>query len=107
MATRSDSKRYVLLYEDVELGAVTHEDSDFPHCSGTWRPHTGADNPEIRSFIRAYVEYSEHADSLMTPDVTPASQAYMLEKEPEFQDLIESTEWALRDEAGVRDGILI
>ena len=97
----------MLLYGDVELGEVTHQDSDFPKCFGTWRPYPHADNPEIRSFIRAYVEYSEHADSLMTPDVTPASQAYMLEREPEFEDLIESTEWGLRDEDGVRHGILI
>ena len=87
--------------------SVTHRDSDFPHCSGTWHPNPQADNPEIRSFIGAYVEYSEHADSLMTPDVTSASEAYMLEREPEFEDLIESTDWALRDDDGVRDGILI
>ena len=31
----------------------------------------------------------------------------MLEREPEFEDLIESTEWALRDEDGVRHGLLI
>jgi hypothetical protein len=31
----------------------------------------------------------------------------MLEREPEFEERIESTEWALRDEDGVRDGILI
>ena len=99
----------MLLYGDVELGEVTHQDSDFPSCSGTWRPHSNADNPEIRSFIRAYVEYCEHADSLMTPDhhVTPAWEAYTQEREPEFEDLIESTEWALRDQDGVRDGILI
>ena|SRR6266404_472762 len=109
MATRSDSRRYVLLYGDVELGEVTHQDSDFPNCSGTWRPYPLADNPEIRSFIRAYVEYCEHADSMMTPDLhsTPASEAYMLEREPEFEDLIESTDWALRDEDGVRHGLLI
>jgi len=107
MATQSGPKRYLLLYGDVELGEVTHQDSDFPKCFGTWRPYPHTDNPEIRSFIRAYVEYSEHADSLMTPDVTPASEAYMLEREPEFEDLIESTEWALRDDDGVRDGILI
>src|SRR6266481_2096392 len=101
MATRSDSRRYVLLYGDVELGEVTQQDSDFPNCSGTWRPYPHADNPEIRSFIRAYVEFSEHADSLRTPDVTPAWEAYTLEREPEFEDLIESTDWALRDE-GVR-----
>jgi hypothetical protein len=99
----------VLLYGDVELGEVTHQDSDFPKCFGTWRPYPQADNPEIRSFIRAYIEYSEHADSLMTLDLhsNPASEAYMLEREPEFEDLIESTEWALRDEDGVRHGILI
>jgi hypothetical protein len=109
MATRSNSKRYVLLYGDVELGEVTHQDSDFPKCFGIWRPYPHADNPEIRSFIRAYVEYCEHADSFMTPDLhsTPAREAYMLEREPEFEDLIESTDWALRDENGVRRGILI
>jgi hypothetical protein len=109
MATRSDARRYVLLYGDVELGEVTHQDSDFPNCFGTWRPYPHADNPEIRSFIRTYVEFSEHADSLMTPDlhVTPAWEAYTLEREPEFEDLIESTDWALRDEEGVRDGILV
>ena len=106
MPTRSNSRRFVLLYGDVELGEVTHQDSDFPNCFGTWRPYSRADNPEIRRFIRRYVEYSEHADSLMTPDVTPASEAYMLEREPEFEDLIESTDWALRDE-GVRAGILV
>ena len=31
----------------------------------------------------------------------------MLAREPEFQDLIDSTEWALRDDDGVRHGILI
>ena len=31
----------------------------------------------------------------------------MLEKESEFEDLIESTDWALRDVDGVRDGILV
>jgi len=108
MATRSDSRRYVLLYGDVELGEVTQKDSDFPKCFGAWRLCSHADNAEIRSFIRAYVEYCEHADSLMrTADVTPAWEAYTLEREPEFEDLIESTEWALRDEDGVRDGILI
>ena len=107
MATQSGPKRYLLLYGDVELGEVTHQDSDFPKCFGTWRPYPHADNLEIRSFICAYVEYSEHADSLMTPDVTPASEAYVLEREPEFEDLIESTDWALRDENGVRHGILI
>ena len=96
----------MLLYGDVELGAVTHQDSDFPNCFGTWSPHPNADNPEIRSFIRAYVEFCEHADSLMTPDfhVIPASEAYTLEREPEFEDLIESTDWALRDDDGVRHG---
>jgi hypothetical protein len=38
---------------------------------------------------------------------TPAWEAYTQEREPEFEDLIESTEWALRDEDGVRDGILV
>jgi hypothetical protein len=109
MATRSDSRQYVLLYGDVEFGAVTQQDSDFPNCSGTWRPYTQADNPEIRNFICAYVEYSEHAESLMTPDLhsTPASEAYTLEREPEFEDLIESTDWALRDEDGIRHPILV
>jgi hypothetical protein len=109
MATRSDSRRYVLLYGDVELGEVTQKDSDFPKCFGAWRPYPHADNPEIRSFIRAYVEYCEHAESLMTPDFhsTPASESYMLEREPEFEELIESTEWTLRRDDGVRDGILI
>ena len=109
MATRLDSRRYVLLYGDVELGEVTHQDSDFPNCSGTWRPYPHADNPEIRSFIRAYVEFCDHADSLLTPahHLTQASEAYTLEREPEFEDLIESTDWALRDEDGVRDGILV
>jgi hypothetical protein len=97
----------VLLYGDVELGEVTQQDSDFPNCSGTWRPYPHADNPEIRSFIRAYVEFSEHADSLRTPDVTPAWKAYTLEREPEFEDLIESTDWALRDEDGVRHPLLV
>lgn len=107
MPSRSDPRRYVLLHADAELGAVTQQDSDFPHCSGTWSPYSHTDNHEIRSFIRAYVEYSEHADSLMTPDVTPASETYMLAREPEFLDLIDSTDWALRDEDGVRHGILI
>jgi|KBSSwiStaDraftv2_1062776.scaffolds.fasta_scaffold139792_2 hypothetical protein len=107
MATPSDSRRYVLLYGDVELGEVTQQDSDFPNCSGTWRPYAQADNPEIRSFIRAYVEFSEHADSLRTPDITPAWEAYTREKEPEFEDLIESTDWALRDEDGVRHPLLV
>ena len=112
MATRSDSRRYVLLYGDVELGEVRHQDSDFPNCYGTWRPCPHADNPEIRSFIRAYVEYREHADSLMTPDfhVTPAWEAYTRytrETEPEFEELIESTDWALRDQDGVRHGLLV
>ena len=99
----------MLLYGDVELGEVTQQDSDFPNCSGTWTPSPNSDNPEIRSRIREYVEYSEHADSLMTPDFhsTPASEAYMLEREPGFEDLIESTEWALRDEDGVRHGLPI
>src|SRR4051794_40732991 len=102
MATRSDPRRYVLLYGAVELGEVTHQDSDFPNCSGTWRPYPHADNPEIRRFIRAYVEYSGHADSLTKNfHVTPAWEAYTLEREPEFEDLIESTDWALRDEDGV------
>ena len=107
MATRTDSKRYVLLYGDVELGEVTRKDSDFPNCFGSWRPYSYADNPELRSFIRAYVEYSEHADSLMTPDGNQAWEAYTREREPEFEDLVESTEWALRDEDGVRHGLLI
>ncbi len=103
MATRSDSRRYVLLYAQVEIGEVIQRDADFPNCSGTWTPSPNSDNPEIRSFIRAYVEYSEQADSLMTPDLhsTPASEAYMLES------LIESTDWALRDGDGVRHGLLI
>jgi hypothetical protein len=109
MTTPSDSRRYVLLYGDVELGEVAHQDSDFPHCSGTWRPYPHADNPETRSFIRAYVEYCEHADSLLTPDFhpTPAWEAYTQETEPGFEDLIESTDWALRDADGVRHGILV
>lgn len=109
MATRSDSRRYVLLYGDVELGEVTQLDSDFPNCFGTWSPYTHADNPEIRSSIRAYVEFSEHADSLMIPNYhsTPAWEAYTLEREPEFEDLIESTDWALRDKDGVRHPLLI
>lgn len=99
----------MLLYGDVELGEVKHQDSDFPKCFGTWRPYPHTDNAEIRSFIRAYVDYSEHADSLMSPDFhsTPASEAYMLEREQEFEGLIESTDWALRDDDGVRHGILI
>ena len=31
----------------------------------------------------------------------------MLERESEFEDLIESTEWALRDGDGVRHGLLV
>src|SRR3954453_19368393 len=98
MVTQSGSKRYVLLYAEVEFGEVTQQDSDFPNCSGTWRPYTDADNPEIRSRIQAYVEFSEYADSLLTPDfhLTPAWEAYTLEREQEFEDLIESTDWALR-----------
>ena len=109
MATPSDSRRYVLLYGDVELGEVTQQDSDFPNCFGSWRPYARADNAELRSYIRAYVEFCEHSDSLLTPEhhATPASEAYTLEREPEFEELIESTEWALRGEAGVRDGILV
>jgi len=109
MTAQSDSRRYVLLYGDVELGAVTQLDSDFPNCFGTWSPYIYADSPEVRSFVRAYVEYSEHADSLMTPDfhLNPAWEAYTLEREPEFQDLIESTDWALRDTSGVRHPIVV
>ena len=99
----------MLLYWDLELGEVTYQGSDFPHLSGTWRPYSHADDPEIRNFIQAYVEYCEHAESLMTPDFhsTPASEAYTHEREPEFEDLIESTDWALRNENGVRHPILI
>jgi len=109
MEPQSASRRYVLLYGEVELGEVIQRDADFPNCSGTWTPSPNSDNPEIRSFIRAYVQYSEHADSLMTPDrhSTPASEAYTLEKEPEFEDLIESTDWALRDGDGVRHPLLV
>ena len=107
MTTRSDSRRYVLLYGDVELGEVTQQDSDFPKCFGIWRPYSRADDPEIRSFIRAYIQFSEHGDSLRTPDITPAREAYTLEREQEFLDLIESPDWALRDEDGVRHPVLV
>src|SRR2546427_282666 len=101
------STRYVLLYGEVELGEVVQQDSDFPCCFGTWRPSSKEEHPEVRSCFRAYVEYSEHADSLMSPDITPAWEAYTLEREPEFLDLIESTELALRDENGVRHPLLV
>ncbi len=109
MKPPSASRRYVLLYEEVELGEVIQGVADFPNCSGTWTPSSDFNHPEIRSLIRAYVEYCKHADSLLTPDFhsTPASEAYMLEREPEFEDLIESTDWALQDGDGVRDWILI
>jgi hypothetical protein len=43
----------------------------------------------------------------MNPDVTPAWEALTREREPEFQELIESAEWALRDESGARHPILV
>ena len=43
----------------------------------------------------------------MDPDVTPAWEAFTREREPEFHDLIESAEWALRDEHGVRHPLLV
>ena len=109
MEPQSASRRYVLLYGEVELGEVIQLDADFPNCFGTWTPSPNSDNPEIRSRIRAYVEFSEHADSLMTPDfhLTPAWEAYTLAREPEFLDLIESASWALRDENGVRHPLLV
>jgi hypothetical protein len=101
------TRTYLLLYGDVEIGAVVERNFDFPNCSGTWVPVTKADHPELRSRVQAYVEYSEHADSLMDPDVTPAWEAYVQEREPEFLDLIESSEWALRDDAGTTHPILV
>lgn len=65
------------------------------------------DHPELRSRVQAYIEYSEHADSLMYPDVTPAWEAYVLERGSEFLDLIESSEWALRDDSGTKHPILV
>ena len=101
------STRYVLLYGEVELGEVVQQDSDFPSCFGTWSPSTKTDHPEVRRRISAYVEYSEHADSLMAPDITPAWEAYTREREPEFLDLVESAEWALRDMDGARHPLLV
>lgn len=109
MEPPSASRRYVLLYREVELGEVLQRDADFPNCSGTWTPSPSFDNPEIRSQIRAYVEFSEHADSLLTPDFhsTPAWEAYTRAREPEFLDLIESRDWALRDASGVRHPLVV
>src|SRR5262245_9124716 len=100
-------KRYVLLYGDVEIGEVVEQDSDFPNCFGKWSPSTKADQSELRSHIQAYFEYSEHADSLMTPDVTPAWEAYTEEREHEFLDLIESSQWSLRDDSGTKHPLLV
>jgi hypothetical protein len=99
------SKRYVLLYGGLEIGEVVEQDSDFPNCFGTWMPSANTDYPELRRRIRAYIEYSEHADSLMVGG--DEWEAYTGEREPEFNDLIESAEWALRDENGVRHWLLV
>ena len=109
MEPQSASRRYVLLYGQVELGEIIQRDADFPNCSGIWTSSPNSDNPEIRSRVQAYIEFSEHADSLLTPDFhdTPASEAYTLAREPEFLDLIESHNWALRDANGVRHPLLI
>jgi hypothetical protein len=40
-------------------------------------------------------------------DITPAREAYTRAREPKFRDLIESTEWALRDEDGARHPFLV
>jgi hypothetical protein len=109
MKPKSPSRHYALLYGEVELGEIVQRDADFPNCSGTWTLSLDSGHPEIRSRVRAYIKYSERAESLMTPDgrSTPASDAYMREREPEFLDLIESTAWALRDESGVRHPLLV
>jgi hypothetical protein len=92
MGTRSASRRYVLFYGEVELGEVVQRDADFPNCFATWLPSANIDRPDLRSRIRAYVEYSEQADSPMNPDVTPAWEALTREREFEFLDLIESSD---------------
>lgn len=85
------TKRFVLLYGELEVGSVVQEDQDFPNCFGSWAPSLGDDQATLREHIAAYVRYSEHADALMAgSDVSNAWESYVRECEPRFFDLINS-----------------
>ena len=98
------NERYLLFYQDLELGEVTEEDADFPGASGTIRLNEKRDNAPLRNKIQQYIEYSiaesEFVEEKMSAEQQTRHKEHSLRYSNGkiFLDLIESDDWFLVNE---------
>jgi hypothetical protein len=102
-------QKYKLLFRDIDVGVIRQQNVDFPNLWGQFEMSCNEDCPETRAHIQRYIEYSREADRLMLQDDKPGSEwdVFRSQNETKFVNLIESEDWWLVDEHGMRHAILI
>ena len=101
--------RYTLFFGDLELGVVGERDADFPNLWGDFVASDKTDHPDLRARIQRFVDHCRQADRLISQGDAEGSpyDRFVQENEPQFADLIDSSDWYLVDGSGRRLAILV
>lgn len=95
-------KEYKLYFKELLIGLIKLIDGDFPNVYGKFVKSQNV----LPENILNYINYSIKADEIWEKS-EEEWEAFMLVNEINFIDLIESEDWYLVDENGLREKIVI
>lgn len=96
-----------LFYKETEIASVNFEEFDFPNSFGTFSLNESLDwSTSENSHLSNFIAHSVKFNQLL--DISEAEAIKLIEQEEgQFQDLIDSDEWYMLNEAGKRTAIMI
>jgi hypothetical protein len=95
--------KYRLYYQEIEIGVVVENDSNFPNVYGDLHLTIN----ELPISINRYIKYSKELKRVLEKNDENEINKYIEDHERDFFELINSNSWFLIDENNKKENILI